>query len=325
MSNSVRTRAIVEGALMAGLTAILALVGIYLPFVRIFTDLIWTIPVVLVTVRHGVSTGLMTIIVAGLLIFSLSSPVEAVILIIQFGGLALIYGYGFRKQLKPGLTLLMGAGTAVISILLVFSISLLIFGVDILNFAEHLKASIEPTILLYEKLGFFEKYAAQGFNEQMAREMLKGFIQLISLVIPALIAIYGLTSAFLNYFVAQKILVKMKIPVPVLPPIIYWRLPWWTVYGFILGFGLKLAGAYFNNLSFATIGLNIMLIYWPVLFILGVAVLRWFMHKYLKGAFIYRLLLLLTVILFFQYAIWVIASIGLADLLFNYRKLPGES
>lgn len=325
MSSSLRTRAIVEGALMASLTAILALMGIYMPFIRIFTDLIWTIPVVLVTVRHGVSTGIMTIAVAGLLIFSLSSPIEAVILIIQFGGLALLYGYAFRKQMRPGVTLLMGAGAAVVSILLVFCISLLIFGVDILNFAEHLKASIEPTIVLYEKLGLFEKYAAQGFTEQIAREMLSGFIKLISLIIPALLAIYGLTSAFLNYFVAQIILEKIKVPVPKLPPIMYWRLPWWTVWGFILGFGLKLAGDYFNNISFATIGLNIMLIYWPVLFILGVAVLRWLMQRYLKGAFIYRLLLLLTVVLFFQYAIWVITSIGLADLLFNYRKLPGES
>lgn len=324
MTSFRQTGSIVEGALMASLTAILALVGIYLPILRIFTNLVWTIPIVLATVRHGLSTGIMSIVVAGLLIFSLSSPLEAVFLVLQFGGLALVYGYAFHKKWRPGLTLLSGAAVAMVSVAMVFALSLLVVGVEAGSILEQLKEGIEPTIELYKQLGFFERYAAQGLTEEAARDMLTAIINQITLVIPALLVLYGLMSAFINYFVAQKILLRLKTPVPQLPPFIKWQLPWWTVWGFIAGYGANLAGAFSHQQTLSTIGSNIMFVYFPVLFILGLAVVSFFINKHFPGVFIYRLVFLLFVFFFFQYAAWFLSILGLVDLIFNYRRLSGE-
>ena len=125
-----------EGALMAAITAILGLAGIYLPFVRIFTDMIWTIPIVVVTTRHGLTAGAVSLGVAGLLIFALAHPLQAVFLILQFGALALFYGCAFKKGIKPSFTLLVGTGVAVLSLLLVILLMLGLFGADVINITK---------------------------------------------------------------------------------------------------------------------------------------------------------------------------------------------
>lgn len=325
MDSSLRTRAIVEGALLAALTAILALAGYYLPFLRVLTNLVWTIPIVIATVRHGLGIGIMSTVVAGFLIFALASPLEALFLVLQFGGLALLYGYAFNKGLKPGIALLAGTGVAIVSFLLTFGVSLLISGLDQINFTDQLKETIEPTIEMYRSLGLFDKYGAGGLTEENMRQFLLGFINLLIVLFPALIATYGIMAAFLNYIIAQKILCKLGIPVPKLPPFREWQLPWWTVWGFIAGFGLSLAGSYWQLKNLTTIGSNIIMVYYPVLFVLGLAVIAHFYHHKLQRAFSYRLLFIFFVFFFFRYVSLLIPLIGLFDLVMNYRRLPGKS
>lgn len=325
MDSSLRTRAIVEGALMAALTAILALAGFYLPFLRFLTNLVWTIPIVIATVRHGLGIGIMSTVVAGFLIFILASPLEALFLVLQFGGLALLYGYAFNKGIKPGITLLAGTGVAIISFLLTFGVSLLISGLNQINFVDQLKETIEPTIEMYRSLGLFDKYGTSGLTEENMRQMLAGFINLLIVLFPALIVTYGIMAAFLNYIIGQKILFKIGIPVPQLPPFRNWQLPWWTVWGFIGGFGLSLAGSYWQIKTLTTIGSNIMMVYYPVLFVLGLSVIAYFYHHKLQRAFSYRLLFIFSVFFFFRYVSLLIPIVGLFDLVMNYRRLPGES
>ena len=322
MNRSSRTRAMVEGALMAVITAILALVSIYIPLLSLVTNLVWTTPVILATVRHGPATGVMSIVVAGFLIFMLSSPVTALYMILLFGGLALVYGYAFHKGFNPGITLTAGAATAILSFLVASLFSFLVTGINPLDLAGAMKESMEATIALYKQLGFFEKYGTQGLTEESVRQMLQSFVQMFTLFIPAILVMYGIMSAFINYIISQKILLKLKIEVPRLAPFMYWRLPWWTVWGFIAGFGANLAGSYFHNQALVLVGSNIITAYSPVLFILGFSVATFFLDKYYKGEQIYRFFLILFIIVFFRIAVYILTIVGLIDLIFNYRRLP---
>lgn len=315
-----RTRAIVEGALMAGITAILALIGIYIPLLQVIMNFFWTIPIILVTVRHGLSIGLMSTLVAGLLIFSLSSPVTAAILMLQFGGLALFYGYAFNRKLRPGLTLFFGALTAIASFVLAFYLSFLIFGLDAAGVVAQLRESIEPSIQLYKDWGLFER---GQMSEDAMRQILQGAVNVIILIIPAILVIYGASSALMNYFVAEKVLARLKTPVPKIPPFKSWRLPWWVIWGFIIGYGANMAGSQLGNPFLSAVGTNIVLIYEMLSFVLGIAVVQFMIDKHLEGALLYRLLFLLFIIIFFRVAGLFLIAVGLTDLIFNYRKLPG--
>ena len=322
MNTPARTKAVAEGAMLAVLTALLALTGIYIPFLYFFTNLVWTIPVVLATVRHGPLTGVLSLTVAGLLIFMMAGLVTAVYMILLFGGLALVYGYAFHKGVKPGITLSCGTVVVVLSFLAASAFSFLVTGINPFDLAAAMQESVETTIALYRELGFFEKYGAQGVTEESVRRMLQGFVEVLRRFLPALLAMYGLMIAFINYIISQKILHKLKTEVPPLTPFIYWRLPWWTIWGYILGFGANLAGSYWHNQTLGAIGSNIMMVYSPVLFVLGIAVACFFLGKYLRGERIYYFFLALFIFFFFRISVYALTIVGLADLLLNYRRLP---
>ncbi len=324
MVNGVRTppgtRALVEGALMAGLTAMLALMGIYIPLLQVLTNLVWTIPIVVVTVRHGIAIGIMSTFVAGMLIFALSSPLTAVLLMLQFGGLALVYGYAFNKKLQPGVTLFLGAITAIVSFILAFYASFLVFGLNPAAIITQLRDSIEPTIQLYKEMGLLN--SAQ-VTEEAVRQTLQGVIDVIAKIIPAILVIYGMTSALINYFIAEKVLYKLKNPIPKIPRFMNWRVPWWAIWGFIAAYGINMAGVQLQNEILLTIGANILLVYEMITFVLGLSVTYYLIDKYFAGALIYRLIFLLLMVFLFKVAGLILIAIGLTDLIFNYRRLPG--
>ncbi len=321
MSNSLRTQALAEGALLAALTAILGLAGIYLPFIRLFTDMLWTIPIVVVTVRHGLKTGAVSLGVAGILILVLAHPLSAFFLLLQFGGLALFYGVAFKKGYKPASALLAGTGVAVLSLFLVVILMINLFDLDVVNIAKQMETSIEPTLELYNKLGFFKHSTQTGITEEVVRQMLEAFTQTFVLLIPALFVLWALATAFLNYVLAQMVLTRLKIRIVVLPPFREWQLPWWVVWGFIIGFATYLVGDYFRLEKFLHIGMNIMLIYAPILFILGLAVAVFYIGKYIKST-ASRLFVILIALLFFRFIFLALMVVGLLDLLLNYRHLP---
>lgn len=307
---------------MAALTAVLAILGIYLPFLQLVVFFIWTIPVIITTVRHGLSVGISSVLVAGLLIFMLSSPLQALVTVLRFGGLALFYGFSFRKNWNLGITLFMGTAIAIISTLTVFTLSFLVTDLNPFYIADQLKENIEPTIEFYRNLGAFNP--ERGFTEESVRQDLTMLVQLMKLLFPALLAFAGMLSAFLSYFVAQKVLSKLKIPTPRFVPFRNWRLPWWSVWGLLIGLGAQQMGNYLNREILSVIGLNMMVLFGIIFFIMGLSTVTFFVHKYFTENFIYRFLVFLIIFMFMPITLWTLALIGLFDVLFNYRRLSGD-
>lgn len=322
-SSSLNTRAIAEGALMAVITAMLALAGLYIPFMQFAVFFIWTVPSVLVIVRHGITAGIISIVVAGLLILMLAGPLSAIIAVAQISGLAIVYGYSFRKRWKAGVTLLAGTFIMIVSTLLLYYIVFLVTGINSLDITGQLKEAIDPAIEMYKKLGIIS--TEKGLSETDVREILNFYFNMLTYLFPALFALAGMTSAFLNFFALQKVLLRFKMEMQKLPSFRYWHLPWWSIWGFIAGFGANLAGRYWGNDIISMVGSNIMLLYFPVFFILGLSVAAFFQNKYLGTEKIYRFLLPIVIFLLLPYSGMLIGIIGLLDLLFNYRRISWEN
>jgi len=322
-SGSLHTRAIAEGALMAVITAMLALAGLYIPFMQFAVFFIWTIPSVFVIVRHGLTAGVISIVVAGLLILMLAGPLSAIIAVVQISGLALVYGHAFRKCWRAGVTLLAGTFTMIVSTLLLYYIVFLVTGINNLDITGQLKEAIDPAIDMYKKMGIIS--AEKGISESDVRDILHFYFNMLGYLFPALFAFAGMTSAFLNYFALGKILFRFKMDIPKLPPFRYWHLPWWIIWGFITGFGITLAGKYWGNETLSMVGSNIMLLYSPVFFILGLSVATYFSNKFLGSDKVYRILLPVAIFLLMPYSGMLICLIGMFDLLFNYRRISWEN
>ncbi|MCR4440610.1 MAG: YybS family protein [Peptococcaceae bacterium] len=323
MAGSLRTKAIAEGALMAVITAFLAVAGLYIPFMQLLIFFVWTIPGVLVIVRHGPAAGILSIAVAGFMILIIAGPMRAFFAVLQFGGLALVYGYAFSRRWQAGVTLLAGSAVMIVSTLVLYYLVYLLTGINNLNIAGELKEAVEPTIELYKNMGIIGP--GKGLSEAMLRESLLAAVEFLTAYFPAIFALSGVASAFLNYFAAQKILYRFKIEIPGFPPFIHWRLPWWTVWGFIAGFGASMAGNYWHNNVLTQIGNNIIMLYGPLLFIIGLSVCAFLMQKYVGQEFIYRLIFLSVVVFFFSLTYKILFVVGLLDLFFDYRRIQGEN
>lgn len=323
MNISLKTRAIAEGGLMAVFTAILAAAGLYLPLAQFVVFFVWTVPTVLVIVRHGMVTGLVSLAAATLLIFMLSGPVNAVMTAIQIGSLAIVYGYAFRHGWKAGAALLAGTVIMMGSTLLLYYIMFLVTGFNNLDIAAQLQEAIEPTMQMYKDLGFINP--ERGLSEEVAREMMQAYIHAFTYFFPGLFALSGASAAMLSFFASRKILQRFNIKINSLPPFTLWRLPWWIVWGLIAGLGCNVAGMHWKMELLSKIGSNIITIYVFVFFILGLSTATFFLRKYMGNEMIYRVLLLLCIFFLMPYSLVIFAIFGLLDSIFNYRRLSGAS
>lgn len=303
---------------MAALTAILALASIYIPVFQMVAFLVWSIPIIYVTVRHGIVTGILSLSVCGLLIFFFSSPFSALGLVIHIGGVALVYGYCFHKEIRPSVTVLLGIVVLILSLLLMVFLMAAVTGLDLNGFREMLDQSMQSSIELYKRFGLLDP--AKGLTEETLRTVVDTMWKTIIALLPGFLVFYGVSWSVINYILAERILARFGINVIPFPKFRDWKLPWWVVWGYILAMGLNLGGYYLQNRTMVIIAENIMFVYKPVLLALGLAVISYFIHHRLRGDLMYKLMLLLFLIFLAPLSSNLVLIIGLTDLLFNLRK-----
>lgn len=305
---------------MACLTAVLALMGVYIPFLAVLTSLVFTVPIIVVTIRHGVLTGVLSILTAGLLVFALYEPLRGFMLLLQYGALSIFYGYAFAKKMSSSFTLTIGTVIGAVSLLLTFYAGYIVTGINDLALFEQMKESIDPVIQMLREFGYFNN---PQMDEETIRQLLTRAVDNALLLIPAVFVIYGMFVAVVNYLVSQKVLAKMGVQVQALPPFTHWRLPWWTVYGFILGYGLNLFGKLREIEPAAYIGYNIISVFGIIFLVLGLSLVLFLQERFLPGK-MYRAVVIITILLFYPMLSLLLMLIGLVDLLFNYRSRIGE-
>ena len=320
MQERITTRALVEGALFAAITALLALVGIYIPPLQFITNLVWTLPIIILIIRNGTKVGVMATVVAGLLVFLFSDPVKALLLLLQFGAVGIVFGVLFKNKASAGKTLFYGTIVSLISTVISFSFSFAVTGIDIVQWKHDLEGSMGSVFEMYKQLGLMERLKASGVSEAEIKEMLKSYMEWFQLLLPAIVVVSSLFSAFINFVVARMVLRKLNFTVPELPPFRMWRLPWYWIWVFIAGLAVVLLGNYTEISLLTTIGKNILYIYFPLVVVIGASVLT-FYFKSENVSPLFKGIAIFLMIINFPLALLIILSLGLFDPLLDYRKL----
>ncbi|GAW93713.1 YybS family protein [Calderihabitans maritimus] len=320
MAKPMELRSMLEGALVAALTAVLALIGFYLPPLQIITNLIWTIPLVVVVVRHDLRTGVMAAVVASILVFLFSDPLRGLFLVIQSIGIGLLYGHLFKLRYPAGRTVLLGSVVSGLSTFLLIGLSSLILGVQFNDIGNQLDKSMEQAIEFYRQTGLLERLTERGISEEMFREQMQYLVNLFKILIPGGLILSSIAVAILNFVIARLVLKRLKISVPEVPPFRYWQLPWYSTWGFIAGLALLLVGDHWHLTWASNVGKNVLYIYFPFLLVNGTAVAVYYYKKYSPSPLV-KALLIFTIVLFPSMIIMFLLLIGLFDPLFNYRKL----
>lgn len=306
-------RPLVEGAMLAGIAVILLLSVLYLPVAGLAALLVWPVPITVLGVRHGTRYALLALATAALIAATLTNPLAVGVLVLWLGGMGIILGYGFRRRLRPTYNLALGTLSVLVSVLALFLIALLVFGV-------HPVASLEG---LLERSGsmvldFTRDLGVRGARMAALGEALDQARAGIGLLLPAALVLSSSLCAFIGFTVSRLVLGRLGQPVPGLPPLSRWRFPAHLLAGYLLGLLFWLGGDYLGWPVVREIGLNVRLVFLLALVLAGGIVIydmmeRRRLHWLWRGT---ALVLVLLQPLLLQ----LVAVLGMADILFNLRR-----
>ena len=305
---------LVEGALLAALAVILALIGSYAPVIGPVVVFLWPVPIALIQMRHGLRTSLLTIVVAGTVLSTIVGAVQAVQIVAVFGLVGLAFGVCFQRKVDPMLTLAVGSAGVLLSLAVGFLITFLIFKIKPADMLRQLAEATDEAVEIYRRFGMSDA----SINE--VKKVWDTAVQLMRYLFPAVFVMSALTEGFLIYQVSRAVLNRIGYRIEPLPPFSRWRLPAPAALVFagavaLTGLKDRLPWEWLYYLGF---NLNFALMF--LFTIHGMAVAYWFMENRWNVSKPFRVFVLgmaLFTPLLSQIALWL----GVFDSLFNYRRL----
>ncbi len=305
---------IVEGGLMAAITAILGLASVYLPVVGLIVEFFCPIPIVILTVRQGVKAGAAAVIASSILLLMFMGPILAVRIALTFSLCGLVLGECLRrgfnavKCLVP--TLIMAFAAQILTLIMLMAI----MGVDLIGEnMQVIRESFDQSFKIYEEMGVDPEVIAYSKN------MVEPIARLIGLLTPIILFFVALINTLCSYFITKWIFKKlqMKFAEP-LPPFAQWRFPIAFLYlaafaalGIYWSESWQAGGLYFISVNALFLAIIIGLVQ-------GLSLLSFIADKYNISKFVRRIIFV-VVLLNFMF-MQIIAFAGMFDMIFDYRK-----
>lgn len=308
------TRSLVEGAMLSAITIIISLIALYVPFLGVFASLIWPVPIIILGLRHGVKTSILSTAVAGIVVAMLQGPWQSFNVVLGFGLMGVAMGWALRKKFSPFKVLFIGSAAALVAEVALILTTIYIMGFNPMKMElSAMKDSIAMVGNMYKNMG-----ASPETIKQVVESYGK-ILDLLTLAIPAMLVISSAVSAFLNYQVTRLILSRLGQKLEDFTPFWQWKLPDYTVFFFLLGVLLNLLESYYPMGILKSIGTNLQLIFGFAFIIEGFSLTAYYMGRFNLT----KILRVLVVLLIFfnplmsQIVLWA----GMFDILFNFRHI----
>lgn len=314
-----QTNAVSQGALLAAIATVLGLSAIFIPILGVVASVLWGLPIIVLIFRFDFRTGAMALAVALTIIGMTAGPLGALSLGLKSGLTALVFGYALKKNFSPGVTVLGGGIAAVIGTGIFLLLLFLFMGGGFLVPGE-VEPMVDQYLEFYEQNGFLKPFLAQGISQEELRQQLSQMVALVIALIPGALFIGSLVTAGITYLMARLVLRRLGYKLVELTPFRNWRLPWYTIWGLIIGLAALLAGDYWEQKFLILMGQNIIYVYLPFLLLSGITVVTYYYYKWPLSPLVKGIIIAL-IIINLPITIPTLLLIGTFDPLFNYRKL----
>ncbi|MDA8442796.1 MAG: DUF2232 domain-containing protein [Peptococcaceae bacterium] len=277
-------------------------------------------PVVWLALRRGKVHAVVTVCVAAIAMYlisrSLVVPVSQGLLLL---GVSLLLTYGFEHNWKAGKIMfwgsLSGGGYGLVEFL----------GLGPHPIAQLQKALTGPIFNAmmqnYQQTGFIQMMQKQGVSESQLRATLLQVLNLTARLYPSQEILKVMTIVALAYLLLRYILYKGMAIKSTIPRFREWALPWYAIWGAIIGLAAYLGGDYLNMAWMATVGLNIVFSYVPVCLVLGVANITYVLGSP-KVPVVFKLALIFVALFDLPATVVILAVLGLFDMVLNLRRMP---
>ena len=315
-------RGLTEGAILAVLSAVAAIIGLVMPFVGI---LLAPIPLMVLVIRWGLRTAILAAVVAGLILLQFFGPLNAVSAEGVFAPLGLALGWGVRRRIGAPLTVLAGAAAFLAASVAALGLTMFVLHQDVLGqFIDVQVQGMRMSLSFQQRLGApAQQLEALGalVNPVCGEHHCFPAVlpQMIRTLFPVLLALGTLLWAYLCYTLARSVLRRVGHDIPGVPPIITWRLSRPMALGLIWAFtATSLASGWLPSLGGATWNLMIL-----TLFVFGfqgaLVGISWMNRRQIpRAAQVMAGVFLFTAGLI---PLLALAFVGIMDLWFDFRRL----
>jgi uncharacterized protein YybS (DUF2232 family) len=314
MSNEIKTKSLVEGALLAAITVILGIASIYIPVLGVFVSFVWPVPIILLCIRHGLKISILASVVSGLIVFMVAEPIQAITVILGFGLMGVSMGYAIYKEQSSTKVMIAGGAASLVSKLILILVYLIIMGIN--PFTQQIaimEETLPRTVEIYRNLGVGDDVIRQ------MEEMLGTFVQMARIILPTAIAFAAIFDAYINFIVARLVLGRLGTKIEPLPSFKTWKLPDYTLAIFL---AVILSGFLKGGELFALILSNVIYAFTFVFIVQGFAVGEALLEKHNFPKLMRRLILIM--ILFMPFVSNIYLYGGMADTIFDFRKLKAK-
>lgn len=305
--------------LSALLTVIICFFGIVFP---LLTSFLWAWPIALLTAREGVRPGLLAAVLSMVLLALLIAPQWAAASALQFGSLGLVLGYCFSRVNSFKQILLKAAAVSLVVTLLVFLVPH--WGANAsADIAREMSGNIDNLVAMWEDMGLAESLNQQDTTIEELKSVLDTAVHWFIRLLPSLLVISALGSAFFNFLASRWSLKKKGYPLAEFPAFIKWWVPWYTSWTAVIGLGLALLGDYVNISSILTVGLNLIVLHLPLAFIIGLSV-GVYMFSRIKST-LFQAAVIFAGFFYLPVTVLLVLLVGVFDPLFDFRKIHFKS
>jgi len=320
VNNRITTRNLTEGALMAGLSAILVLAGSFIPVLGVVMLLVCGLPITIVTVRNGSYLGGLSAIVVVLLLAIVVGPISAISCGLQFILIAWIFGWMFAHRKSAGKTISAGIVASLLATVIIALLSFALMGFSMDTLQTQMNGYLDEVLDMYERTGVLEQMAGQGMSKVQFKEQMMQSMSAVMGLLPTILLLSSAASAIINYGITIYILKRLKIKIPRMKPFKEFSFPNGAIWPIILIWALWLGRNYLNIGILLIVVQNLFILGCAVLFIQGLAVtVYWFNVPSMSLGM--KIFTAFFVFFFFTGFIVSCVFMGLADLLFDLRKL----
>lgn len=321
--NRMQTKALVEGAIFAGITALLGILYYYTQYLG-FIAVVWPVPVIIVGYRNGIKASILSALSAGLIVSFMTQPLVGVGLLIGFGVPGVLMGFLINKRANPYVVVFICGIVLSLSMVGEFLLSLKATGIDGLEFLSSmdstLRQQLEISLNTYKQFGIAEE-KLQEFNDYFSQA-----IDLMKYMIPSSLLISGIFFSFIDYKLTRLILKRIGHILPDIDEFSKWRLT--EPYSFMLLGTAILVGAasYFGVTGFNTVAINVSAILTLIFTVIGISVIVYlagiYGDRYGISKALRSIIIVFIIFLFMRFTVFI----GILDMAFDFRKLkPKDS
>ncbi len=319
MNNKITARGMAEGVLMAALAAIFMLAG-NLPFIGLFVLLFCSIPITVATVRNNPFIGGLSAVLAVILALLFLGPIAAISGGLQYMLLGWVLGYMLYHHKSSNKTIGAGVITAASAALVILLFTLGLIGFTPASITAYMDNYTADMMEMYQSTGMIDMMAQQGVSKTQVAEIMEQSVQLMMRLMPSILIISRSVMAVITYFLTVQVLKRLKIRIPRIQNFQKWGLPFGFVWGLIIVWALWLAADYIDISWLNILTLNFLIVYAALLFLDGFALTcYWFKFEQMSTPM--KVLGVLFVLFFITGFLIACTFMGLADLLFDFRKL----